>query len=94
MDIRKGRLQMINWSFLPPGKSFSAHYHEDMDEIFIIISGKAEIHVGEEKTILKKGDAVIIPAKAVHVMEALSGKAVEYIALGISQEKSGKTIVT
>lgn len=42
-DLIKGRVQMINWSTLLPNKSFKLHYHEDMQEIFIILSGKVEV---------------------------------------------------
>jgi mannose-6-phosphate isomerase-like protein (cupin superfamily) len=46
-DLIKGQIMMINWSKMAPGKSFSAHYHEDMDEVFIMIQGKAEIRIDE-----------------------------------------------
>lgn len=92
-DLPRGRLQMINWAKLLPGKAFRRHYHEDMLEIFIILVGKAKITVGKKSAILKKGDAVIIPKKQIHEMKNLGKKEVEYIAIGISQEKGGKTIV-
>jgi mannose-6-phosphate isomerase-like protein (cupin superfamily) len=42
-DLRPGRVQMVNWAKLLAGKSFAAHYHEDLQEIFIVIQGTAEI---------------------------------------------------
>jgi mannose-6-phosphate isomerase-like protein (cupin superfamily) len=92
-DIKQGRLQMINWSILPVGKSFEAHFHEDMDEVFIIVNGKAEISIEREREVLEKGDAVIIPAKKVHIMSNISAIDLEYIALGVSSETGGKTVV-
>ncbi|MEK7543373.1 MAG: cupin domain-containing protein [Patescibacteria group bacterium] len=92
-DLAPGRIQMINWSTLLPGKSFRSHYHEAMDEVFIILDGEVEISVGEEKAILGKGDAVVIPEKTVHVMKNLTNEEVWYIALGISRGPGGKTVV-
>ena len=92
-DLIKGRVQMINWAKLPKNDSFQPHYHEDMEEIFIILNGKVKITINKEKEILNKGDAVIIPIKNVHQMKNISNQDVEYIIVGISQEKGGKTIV-
>ncbi len=93
LDIPAGRIQMINWAMLKPQKAFSAHYHERMTEVFIIVAGRAEIHVGKEKDILIEGDAVVIPPRAVHSMTALDGQFVHYIAMGVSHKEGGRTIV-
>ena len=88
-----GRLQMINWACLGAGKSFQRHYHEDMLEVFVIISGTVEMEVSGEREILNAQDAVIIPELARHVMHNRGTEDAHYIALGISSERGGKTIV-
>ena len=92
-DLDPGRIQMINWSTLLPGKSFRSHYHEAMDEVFIILNGKVEVSVGQEKQTLGKGDAVVIPEGAVHIMKNLTDREVCYIAIGISRGEDGNTVV-
>ena len=92
-DLVPGRIQMINWSTLLPGKSFRSHYHEAMDEVFIILDGEVEVSVGKEKETLGKGDAVVIPEGAVHIMKNLTDRDVCYIAIGISRGEDGKTVV-
>lgn len=92
-DLIKGRVQMINWSKLPIGRSFQPHYHQDMKEVFIILKGKAEIKVGEEKELIEKGDTVVIPLGKVHQMRNIGNEDIEYLVLGISLGKGGKTIV-
>jgi len=92
-DLDAGRIQMINWSTLLPGKSFRSHYHEMMDEAFIILNGKVEVSVGKEKQTLGKGDAVVIPEGAVHIMKNLTDREVCYIAIGISRGEDGNTVV-
>lgn len=87
-----GEIQMINWAVLRKGKSFIAHYHEDMNEVFIIVSGKVKIWVDKEEEILKEGDAVLVPMKKVHKMENISKEDVNYLVIGISLGKGGRTI--
>ena len=88
-----GVIQMVNWASLPVGSKFKTHYHDDMDEVFIIISGKAQIKAGKEEDILEKGDAVLIPLKTVHQMQNLGTEDLEYVVLGISLGKGGQTHV-
>ncbi len=92
-DLDAGRIQMINWSTLLPGKSFRSHYHEAMDEVFIVLDGEVEIAVNKEKETLGKGDAVVIPEGAVHIMKNLTDREVCYIAIGISRDPGGKTVI-
>ena len=91
-DVIEGKLQMINWALLKTGKAFRAHYHQDMDEIFIVLSGQSRLTVKEKSIELKRGDTVVIPAGAVHRMENTGDKDVEYLVVGISAGKGGKTI--
>lgn len=88
-----GSLQMINWALLPAGKHFAPHYHEDMEEVFIIISGKARITIDGRDAMLEKGDAILIPRRCVHRMESIGSTDTEFIALGNSAGIGGKTIV-
>lgn len=89
-DLIKGRIQMINWAKLPKGKTFKFHYHQDMEEIFIILSGKAKIRVDKKTAILKKGDTIIIPPKSLHQMKNIGKEKVEYLAIGVSKERTEK----
>jgi mannose-6-phosphate isomerase-like protein (cupin superfamily) len=92
-ELQPGTVQMINWARLPAGSSFAAHYHEDMQEIFIIVAGEAEINVAGEKFELCRGDAIAIDAGEVHVMSNRGSVDVEYVVVGITGNKGGKTVV-
>jgi mannose-6-phosphate isomerase-like protein (cupin superfamily) len=91
-DLIKGQIMMINWAKLPVGKSFATHYHEDMEEVFIILNGKTKVKVGEKEAELERGDAVITPIKTVHEMANISTEDVYYIALGISKGEGGRSV--
>ena len=92
-DFIDGRVQIINWAFLPVGKSFSAHYHEDMQETFILIKGEARILLDNEQAVLCEGDAVVVPVGSVHSMENVGKNDVEYIVVGVTKGTRGRTIV-
>ena len=79
-----GQVQMINWAELPVGRSFARHYHEDMQEIFIITEGRVRMHVGTEEAELQSGDLVLVPPRAEHQMSNLGDAAARYIVFGIS----------
>ena len=92
-DLPLGRLQMINWAKMAAGKSFRAHYHEDMTEIFILVKGKARIRIDAEEADLGREEAIVIPSGKVHQMKNTGTEDIEYVVVGISGEKGGKTVV-
>jgi len=92
-ELIEGRVQMINWALLPSGRSFQAHYHEDMQELFILIQGSAIIDIEGDCAELNTGDAVFIPVAAVHTMHNTGERDAAYIAIGITQGRGGKTVV-
>ena len=87
-----GRVQMVNWSRLPVGKSFQAHYHEDMQEVFIVLNGTVEMTVTDMTCTLDGGDAILIAPREVHSMKNVSEHDVDYIVFGISSGQGGRTI--
>jgi mannose-6-phosphate isomerase-like protein (cupin superfamily) len=93
-DLQAGSVQMVNWAKLPVGRKFAAHYHEDMQEIFIIIRGAVRLSVGRETVILRPGDAVRIDPREVHRMCNDGDEEVEYLAMGIVEKAGGRTVVT
>ena len=92
-ELLRGQVQMINWCRLPVDRSFRTHYHEDMEEIFILVRGIAEMRVGENCVTLEPGDAVIVSPGEVHSMKNSGSQEVEYVVVGISLGQNGKTVL-
>ncbi len=92
-ELIDGRVQMINWASLPAGSSFRAHYHEDMEEVFIILTGRVQMTVNSETNELAPGDAIVISPREVHTMTNLTATDLEYIVMGISTGQGGQTVV-
>lgn len=92
-DLQPGRVQMVNWASLAVGRRFAPHYHEDMQEIFVLVQGEADITVGAETVRLCRGDAALIDPGEVHEMRNVGSEEVEYLAIGITSERGGRTVV-
>ena len=92
-DLMAGRVQMVNWSRLPPRASFQAHYHEDMQEVFVIIRGSVRMDAGGDSANLAAGDTVLIEPREIHAMVNLVDEPAEYLVFGVSAETGGQTVV-
>ncbi|MDG2382634.1 MAG: cupin domain-containing protein [Pirellulaceae bacterium] len=92
-QLLRGRVQMINWAQLPIESSFRPHYHEDMEEIFVLLSGQAEMTVDGQLFSLRPGDTLVVAPSEVHSMTNRGDCLVEYLVMGISSEANGKTVV-
>jgi len=92
-DLQPGGVQMINWARMPAGREFAAHYHEDMQEVFIILRGEAELTVGDDTVTLRAGDAVRIDPREAHQMANATDDDCDYLALGITADTGGRTVV-
>jgi mannose-6-phosphate isomerase-like protein (cupin superfamily) len=64
-----------------------------MQEVFVMISGRVEMRVGDQRRDLGPGDTVIVDAGEVHQMTNSGDESAEYIVFGISSGRGGRTIV-
>jgi mannose-6-phosphate isomerase-like protein (cupin superfamily) len=92
-DLLTGRLQTVNWAISKPQRAFSKHLHENLTEVFIIVSVRAEIHVDQETDVIGEGDAAVIPHRTAHIMAALDGRVVRSNAAGVSHGAGERTIL-
>ncbi len=92
-EIAPGNLQMLNFARMPVGASFRPHYHEDMNEFFLLLKGQAKIRLEEKEAEIQKDEMVFLPMGRVHEMKNIGDEEVEYIVIGISLGQGGKTIV-
>ncbi len=92
-QLQQGRVQMLNWSRLPGESSFRPHYHEDMQEVFVLLSGRVLMRCADEEVTMNAGDTVIVEAREIHEMKNLLPSAAEYLVFGISSEEGGRTVV-
>jgi mannose-6-phosphate isomerase-like protein (cupin superfamily) len=91
-DLVAGQVQMVNWAKLPVGKSFQTHYHEDMQEVFVIVCGQAEMNVEGKNVQLAEGDAILVAPREIHTMRNIGVEDVHYVVFGISTGQGGRTV--
>ena len=92
-EFQVGQVQMLNWAQLPVGSSFQPHYHEDMQEVFVLLSGIVTMKCGEQTVTMQVGDTVIVSPEEIHQMQNVGDVVAEYIVFGISAQKGGRTVV-
>lgn len=92
-DFQAGHVQMLNWARLPAGSEFRRHYHEDMQEVFVLVTGRVQMTVAEQTMELQPGDAVLVEALEVHQMRNLGPNDADYLVFGISGQRNGQTVV-
>lgn len=80
----QGKIQMVNWATLLPGRSFRPHYHESMLEIFVMMAPGAVANVGGREVMLEKGDALVVPSRETHEMKNPTSTPIEYVVVGIA----------
>ncbi len=59
---------------LPPGAATAAHYHPNTEEIYYIVSGKAEMTLADTSREVGPGDAIAIPPGQVHTIRNTGDK--------------------
>lgn len=92
-DLVPGRVQMVNWAKLPIGASFARHYHEDMEEVFVILDGMIRAIVDQTQVELAAGDCIVVGRGERHQMTNMSNHDVHYVVFGIAGNNNGKTVV-
>ena len=92
-DLQFGQVQMVNWARLPKGSSFQLHFHEDMQEVFILLSGQVDMRCGSQTVAMRAGDTVIVDVREAHKMTNTGDVDAEYLVFGISSGQGGRTVV-
>lgn len=60
------KAQSLAEARLDVGSTTTAHHHPKTEEIYYILDGQADMHIGAEQHAVIAGDAVAIPPGAVH----------------------------
>ena len=68
---------------LAPGEAPPAHQHDDMEQIFYVVSGRGRLQVGTEGEthLLSPGDVVRIPPSTQHTVHCLGDTTLRYLAV-------------
>jgi quercetin dioxygenase-like cupin family protein len=66
ISAQKGATQLCMFEqWVAPGNGAPAHSHP-VEEVLTVLSGEAEMWLDQEKTIVKAGQSLIVPARRLH----------------------------
>ena len=65
-DLFRGDRLFLGLNCFEPGQLQSAHTHAGADKFYLILSGKANMVVGDERITVESGDLVWCPAGVLH----------------------------
>ncbi|RYY17527.1 MAG: cupin domain-containing protein [Chitinophagaceae bacterium] len=60
------KIKQVAVGRLEPGDDIGSHVHQDMDEYYFILEGKAMMQVQDQTYQLKKGDFILVTAGSAH----------------------------
>ncbi len=66
---------------LPSGKGAAKHYHPAAEESYYILSGEAQMILGEEQSKVTTGDAILIPTGVPHKIWNETDQDVVFLAI-------------
>ncbi|KOX25010.1 MULTISPECIES: cupin domain-containing protein [unclassified Streptomyces] len=68
-----GRLTSYRSSFAKGAVGAPAHFHTRASEMFFVLGGSLQVLVGEELTVLERGDFLLVPPHTPHAFAAAPG---------------------
>jgi quercetin dioxygenase-like cupin family protein len=77
--------EMMTHGFLPAGKNFDWHDHEDTEEIMVVLKGRGEVHDEDGVYSYEPGDVFVFPANTQHKIHNPTHEEHEMIFVRIKQ---------
>lgn len=71
----------VGVSKVDPGSSSNMHAHDDLEEIFYVISGRGKIRVGDEEEPIEAGSCIYMPRNTPHQLINTSDETLKVLAV-------------
>jgi len=65
---------------LEQGAGAPLHFHEEVDEVIVVIEGTLDVRIGEERLLVGKDQTISIPARTPHAFTVVSPEGARFIA--------------
>lgn len=76
-----------------PGKTTKFHYHQNSEEIYVILEGEGVMEIEEEKRRVKKGDHVLIPPGKRHRIKNVGKEALIFLCFSTPPYSHDDTVL-
>jgi quercetin dioxygenase-like cupin family protein len=64
---------------VPPGGSPPRHFHEELDDAFLLLDGEVVVRSGQERVVARPGTYVVVPRGAEHTFRVTSTTAAKLL---------------
>ena len=68
---------------LEPGQGVPLHFHNDLEEIYYILSSYGMMTIGDEKQEISRNDVVYIPTTAQHTLTNTGNVPLRFVTLSV-----------
>ena len=82
-----GAEQTIGLAVFDAGKSNVEHTHPNCEEVVYVMDGEVEHMLGDQKTILRSGDLIVVPRDVPHRLMNTSGAACKTLIVFSSPDR-------
>ncbi len=65
---------------LEQGAGAPLHFHEEVDEVIVVIEGTLDVRIGEERLLVGKNQTISVPARTPHAFTVVSPEGARFIA--------------
>jgi mannose-6-phosphate isomerase-like protein (cupin superfamily) len=80
--IRDERLSIAK-TIMRPGTAAERHYHQESEEIYLVLNGSATMVIDDARFSIAAGDVVAIQPREVHQVITGEGEQIEFLAITV-----------
>lgn len=67
-DLARGEHLFAGLNAFEPGQTHQAHTHGGRDKLYVVLAGRGELTIGDERSSVGPGDVALAPADVVHAL--------------------------
>lgn len=67
-------------AILEQGAGAPLHFHEEVDEVIVVIEGTLDVRIGNERLLVGKDQTISVPARTPHAFTVVSPEGARFIA--------------
>ena len=65
---------------LEQGAGAPLHFHEEVDEVIVVIEGTLDVRIGDDRLLVGKDQTISVPARTPHAFTVVSPEGARFIA--------------
>ena len=79
LNLQETETIALGYVALQPGESTNVGFHDNEEEGYVVLSGRAQLMLGDSLCELEKGHVVYVPRNTKHRVTCISDEPLEYL---------------